>query len=283
MNKLSPKINLDTGVYQILRYSIMGFVVLISLGPLLWVLLSSFQTSQEILSSALNLPENPSFKGYATAFKYGKILGKFSTSMIVASITTVLAVFFYALAAYVLARFEFRLRVVIFSLLISSILIPGNALIQPIFKLINLLGLYNTKGALILTYTALSMPLCLFLLRSFMLNLPYEMEESAYLEGASFPRTFWSIILPLSKPALMSSAVLTFLGCWHDLLFALLLTSSERNRTLPMAMKYFVQQFTFDYSAMFAALVLYMVPAIIIYIFLQEQIVSGLVGSALKE
>lgn len=265
------------------RYGIMALVIFISVAPLIWVFISSFETNEEILSSALNLPKTPSFAGYKMAIELAKLHFKFITSLIVASSTTVAAIIIFAMAAYVLARCKFRLRGLIFSLLISSILIPVNTMVQPVYQIIKTLGLYDTKGALILVYTGFSMPICLFLLRSFMVNLPYELEESAYLEGASFPRTFWTIILPLTKPALTSSAVLTFLGAWNELLYALLLTSSERNRTLPLAMRYFVQQFTFDYSAMFAALVMYIIPSIIIYVILQEQIMEGMVAGSIKE
>ncbi len=264
-------------------YGVISFVVFISLFPLIWVLISSFETNEEILSSALNFPKSPSFKGYVIAIQLAKLHLKFITSLIVACSTTAGALIIYSMAAYVLARCKFKLRGFIFALLISSILIPINTMVQPVYEIVRRLGLYDTKYALILVYTGFSMPLCLFILRSYMLNLPAELEESAYIEGASFPRTFWRIILPLTQPALTSSAVLTFLGAWNELLYALLLTSSERNRTLPLAIRYFVQQFTFDYSAMFAALVLYIVPSIVIYIILQEQIMEGLIAGSIKE
>ena len=249
------------------------------------MVISSLETNGEILSSALNLPANPSLKGYATAFRFARLDLKFVTSLIVAAATTALSLLIYSLAAYALSRFRFRfrLRTLVFTLLISSILIPVNTMVQPVYEMVLRLGLYDTKAALILVYTGFSMPLCLFVLRSYMMHLPFEMEESAYLEGASVPRTFWQIMLPLTQPALVSSAVLTFLGSWNELLYALLLTSSEHNRTLPLAMRYFMQQFTFDFSAMFAALVIYVVPSIILYIVLQEQIMSGIAAGAINE
>ena len=264
------------------RYTVIGFVILISVVPVIWLLISSLQTNEEILSSALNLPKSPSLAGYRTAIEIADLHVKFVTSLFVGSITTVVSVTIYSMAAYILARTRFALREVLFTLLISSILIPVNTMVQPVHQVVRLLGLYDTRGALILVYVGFSMPISLFLLRSFMVNLPRELEESAYLEGASFPRTFFSIILPLTKPALTSAAVLTFLASWHELLYALVLTSSEENRTLSLAMRYFVQSFTFDYSAMFAALVLYIVPSIIIYVILQDSITEGMVAGALK-
>jgi len=268
---------------RVFVYLVVVFVLFISVFPLVWVFVASFKTNTEILSSALTLPKTPSFAGYIWAFKIAKLQYKFATSLIVAFSTTVGSLAIYSMASYVLARTRFRLRGLVFTLLISSILIPVNTMVQPVYEIIRRLGLYDTKMALILVNIGFSMPTCLFLLRSFMLHLPTELEESAYIEGASFPRAFWQVILPLTQPALTSAAVLTFLATWNELLYAILLTSSERNRTLPLAIRYFVQQFTFDYSAMFAALVLYIVPSLVIYVILQNQIMEGLVAGAVKE
>jgi raffinose/stachyose/melibiose transport system permease protein len=264
-------------------YLVVLLVLFVSLAPLVWVLITSFKTNQEILSSALTLPKTPSFAGYIWAFKIAKLQYKFAASFIVGVSTTAASLIIYSMAAYVLARTRFRLRGLVFTLLISTILIPVNTMVQPMYEIIRRLGLYDTKYALILVYTGFSMPTCLFLLRSYLLNLPVELEESAYIEGASFPRTFWRVIMPLAQPALTSAAVLTFLGSWNELLYAILLTSSERNRTLPLAIRYFVQQFTFDYAAMFAALVLYIIPSLVVYVILQNQIMEGLVAGAVKE
>jgi raffinose/stachyose/melibiose transport system permease protein len=265
-----------------LRYFVLLFVVLICLLPLIWVFISSFKTNSEILSSALTLPLKASFGGYISAVQITNLQMRFITSLIVTTSTTAIAVVIYSMSAYVLARGKFKLKGFIFAVLISSILIPTNAMIQPVYTVIKSLNLYDTKWALILVYTAFSMPMCLFLMRSYFLSIPKELEESAYLEGASFLRTFWSIMLPCAKPALASASVLTFIAAWNELMYVLLLTSSERNRTMPLAMKYFTSMFSFNYSAMFAAVVLCVLPTIIIYIILQEQIMESVVAGSVK-
>ncbi len=126
------------------------------------------------------------------------------------------------------------------------------------------------------------MSMCLFLMRSFFLSIPKELEEAAYMEGAGFYRTFFKIMLPISKPALASSAVITFIGAWNELLYALLLTSKEVNRTLPLTMKYFTSMFSFHYTPMFAALVMCIVPTILVYVLLQNQIMESMVAGAVK-
>ncbi|MGI6172485.1 MAG: carbohydrate ABC transporter permease [Christensenellales bacterium] len=269
------------GTY-ILSYSVMAFVMLVCLFPFVWLLISSFKTNMEILGGAFTWPQTPSFYGYKTAIEVSKIHLRYTTSITVAGISTILALFLYSMSAYVLARYKFKGRDIIFTILMLTLLIPSEATIQPIYKLINALGLYDTKTALILVYTAFAMCMCLFMLRSNFADIPKDLEEAAYVEGAGFFYTFIRIMLPLAKPALVSAGVLTFIGSWNELLYALLLTSSEKNRTLPLMLKYFTSSFSFNYPAMFAALIMYITPSIIIYILLQEQINTSMVAGAVK-
>lgn len=282
MAKKTIKRDAASKVYRIIGYIFMAFVILISIGPLVWVFLSSFKTNNEILESAFTVPKTPSLVGYQIAFETANIPMRFLTSLLVATSTTVISLVIYSMAAYVLARCKFRLRGAVFGLLISSLLIPSNAMIQPIYSTVQALGLYDTKAGLILIYTGFSMSMCLFLMRSFFLSIPKELEEAAYIEGAGFYRTFFKIMLPISKPALASSAVMTFIGAWNELLYALLLTSKEVNRTLPLTMKYFTSMFSFNYTPMFAALVMCIVPTILVYVFLQNQIMESMVAGAVK-
>ncbi|MCL2034380.1 MAG: carbohydrate ABC transporter permease [Oscillospiraceae bacterium] len=269
-------------IYAVLGYIVLLFVLLVSIAPLIWVLLSSFKTNNEILSSAFSLPHSPSLVGYRIASDTANIPMRFLTSLTVASSTTVVSVFIYSMAAYVLARCEFKLRNAIFGLLICSLLIPSNAMIQPIYSTIKALGLYDTKFALILVYTGFAMAMCLFLMKSYFQSIPKELEEAATIEGAGFFTVFWKVILPISKPALASSAILTFINSWNELLYALLLTSKEVNRTLPLTMKYFTSMFSFNFTPMFAALVMCIAPTILIYVLLQEQIMESMVAGSVK-
>lgn len=266
----------------VLKYCVIFFVIIISVFPLLWLVLSSFKTNNEILESAFSLPKTPSFYGYKVAIETTKLHFRFLTSCIITGISTVIAVAIYSMAAYALARFSFKGRVVVFTILISSILIPANTMIQPIYTLIRWLGLYDTKAALILVYTGFAMPMCLFLIRSYFMNIPKELEEAAEIEGAGFYKVFVTVMFPLAKPAISSAAVLTCIFSWNELLYALLLTSAERNRTLPVTLRYFTSMFSFNYPPMFAALTIYILPTILMYIILQKQIMQSLVSGAIK-
>ena len=156
------------------------------------------------------------------------------------------------------------------------------ALIQPVYLLIKNLGLYNTKAGLILVYSSLGLPTTLFIMRSFFISIPRSMEEAAYIDGSGFLNTFLNIALPITKPGLATAAILQFLMAWNEFLYALVLTSAKNSRTLPLALNYFVAQFSFNYTAMFAAIVVIIIPSIIIYILLQEQVVGSLTAGSVK-
>lgn len=284
MNMSAPKHRVRryaAGTYLVC-YLVMAFVVVICVFPMAWLLLSSFKTNMEVLESAFSLPRTPSFRGYREAMEISRIHLRYGTSITVAGLSTLFALIIFSMAGYALARFDFKGRGLVYAVLLSSLLVPGDAMIQPIYGLIRRLGLYDTKAALIIVYTAFAMPTALFLLRSSFADVPKEMEEAAYVEGCGFFYTFVKIMLPLVKPAVVAVTVLTFIANWNELLYALLLTSSEKNRTLPLMLKYFTSSFSFNYPAMFAAMVMYIAPSILIYILLQEQIMTSMVAGAVK-
>lgn len=257
-------------------------VLIISLGPLLWVLVSSFKTNREILSGGLGLPTTWSFKNYTSALTIAPIPLFYKNSIIVAIFGTVGNVFLLSMAAYVLARFKWRFNnffILMFSL---GLLIPGAALLQPLYQTMTTARLNDTLAGLVIIYMAFGLPSTVYIMRSYFTTIPKEMEESAYMDGAGFFRTFVQIILPIAKPALGTAAILQFLLCWNEFQFALTLTSSNTKRTLPIALYYFKSQFASNYGAMFAATILVVIPSIVVYVVLQEQVVSGLAGGAVK-
>lgn len=263
-------------------YFYMGLCVCVALLPIIWVVLSSFKTNSEIFSNGLSLPSSFSLDGYVQALEIAPIFQFFGNSLIIAAATTVLNVFCLAMAGYVFAKKKFRFKNVIFSILTLSMVIPTTALMSPVYNIITELGLYDTKFALILVYTALNMPISLMILRSAFASIPTEMEEAAYIDGAGFFRTFIQVMMPCAKGGLASAAVLTFLESWNEFTFALLLTSSTSNRTLPVALSYFTNQYSFNYTAMFAAITIAVLPSIIIFAIFQEQVNSSLTEGSIK-
>ena len=252
--------------WRALRFLFLGFFVLISLGPLVWIIMSSFKSNREILSSAFSLPSSLAPSGYTTALEMAPIFTFYKNSVIISVLSTVLNVVAVSMAAYVLARHKFRGNTFILLMLSISMLIPTASLLMPIYKIMTTLGLFNTRLCLILVYAALGLPTSLFIFRSYFQGIPKELEEAAYIDGAGFFRTFFTIVLT----------------SWNEFMFALILTSSTEVRTLPLALNYFTSQFSFNYTAMFAALTMVILPSVIVYVLLQEQITSSMVDGAIK-
>lgn len=267
---------------RVFSYLFMALCVLVALFPIVWVVLSSFKTNREILSNGLQLPSTFSFSGYKQALEMAPILKFFVNSLIVSFASTALNVFILAMAGYVFAKKKFRFKNLIFGILSLSMVIPSTALMSPVYTVITKLHLYDTKMALILVYTALNMPISLMILRSAFAAIPTELEEAAYIDGAGFFRTFWQVMMPCAKGGLASAAVLAFLGSWNEFTFALLLTSSTSTRTLPLSLSYFTSQFSFNYTAMFAAITIAVLPSIIVFSIFQEQVCSSLTAGSVK-
>ena len=263
----------------ILSYLFVIIILIVSLVPIVWVFMSSFKSNTEILNSALSLPTVWSLKNYVTAFEMVPIATFYGNSAVVATLLNVLVL---SMSSYVLARFRFKGSRKLKSLFGLALLIPSAALLQPLYLTMKTLGFYDQLLGLIICYAAFSLPVSMYILTSYYLTIPLELEEAAYIDGAGFYYTFWRVIFPLAKPAMATCGVLAFLGAWNEFQIAMTLTSSTEKRTLPIALLYFKSQFASNYGAMFAATILVIIPSIIVYIALQEQVVSGLSAGAVK-
>lgn len=270
-------------VLTVLKYLFLLLCLFTALFPIFWVIMSSFKTNAEILSNGMALPQHFGFKGYTDALRISPILRYFWNSVVVSVVSTVLNVLFLAMAGYVFARCEFRGKNLLYFILSLSLVIPMTALLHPVYKVILTLGLYDTKTGLIILYTALSLPMSLLILRSTFSSIPRALEEAAYIDGAGFVRTFFQIMMPCAKSGLTSAAVLAFLNSWNEFTFALVLTRGEKARTLPLSLSYFTAQFSFNYTALFAAVTIAVIPSIVVFAVFQEQIVASLTAGSVKE
>lgn len=258
------------------------FMALISVGPLFWVVMSSFKTTKETMKDAFALPQNWNFDGYKVALDISPIFKFYGNSLIISLASTLLNLVVVSLAAYALARFKFKGNQQLTLLFSSSLLIPVSALLMPIYRIWVTLKLFDTRLGLIIVYAALGLPESLFLFKSYFQGIPKELEEAAYLDGAGVFRTFVTIICPLAKSGLATGAILQFLKAWNEFIFALVLTKSKEVRTLPLALNYFTSQFSFNYAAMFAGITMAVLPSILIYVILQEQVTSSMIAGSLK-
>jgi raffinose/stachyose/melibiose transport system permease protein len=269
-------------IWKSLTYLFLALITFISILPIFWVLISSFKTTQEITSTPLSLPTSLSLDGYLTAIKVSPIFQYYGNSIVVSVASTVFNLIFMGMAAYVFARVKSKVINLLLAVMSITLFIPITSMMQSIYSVVEFIGLYDTKTGLVLVYTAIGIPITLFVLRSFFLTIPNEIEESAYIDGASFLRTFYSIVVPIARPGFATAAIIQFINCWNEFLFALTLTSSNENRTVPLVLNYFTSMFSYDYTALFAALTMITIPSILIFVLLQEQVVSGLSSGSVK-
>ncbi|GAA0181343.1 carbohydrate ABC transporter permease [Clostridium sediminicola] len=278
INKLWSKKALSStliGIFIIL-------ILIISVGPFLWVFSSSFKENIDIVSGTLGFSNGFKLENYKRAFEIAPLVKFYFNSIVVALLGTGLNLILMAMAAYVVVRFPFKGSNTIKMLFTSVLFIPGASLLYPLYMIVNKIHLYDNIFGLVLVYAGLGMATSFFIIMSYYLTVPKELEEAAYIDGASFITTFVKIILPITKPCFATAGVLQFLMCWNEFQFALVLTTGNQSRTLPIALYYFTSQFASDYGAMFAATVLVALPSVILYCLLQEQVVSGLASGSVK-
>ena len=276
------RLTLGAASGRALKWLVLGFFLVFTFVPLLWLVLSSFKTNLELTTRPFALPEVWQFQNYVTAFRIAGLFGLFRNSIIISFASTATTVLVTSMAAFVFARERFPFSNVLLSLILAGVLIPIIGLMAPYFRLINALGLYDTRLALILTYTGINLPISTYLMHGYMRSIPGELEEAAVIDGATFLQRFTKVVFPLSKSGLVTAGTFVFLFGWNEFIYALLLTSRQQVRTVQFGIRHFVHQFFTDYTAMFAAIVVTIVPSIIVYILFHERIVKGLTSGALK-
>lgn len=267
---------------KIASYGVLLFVVLISIGPIFWVMMSSMKSSKDILNHPFTLPASFNLSGYINVIKTTDIVTNFCNSIFITIGATIVALFIYSLSAYIFAKFEFKGKNIMYVILSLTLLIPSHATSQPIFALINAIGLYDTRWGLMLVYIARGLAISLFILRTSFYNVPKDLDTAAKIDAANFFQIFTKINLPLVKPGLATAAIMIFLQTWNEFYYGVILTTSSTNRTLPVALQFLNDTLSYNYTNLFAAIVITAVPSIIIYLCMQQRIQESFVTTGLK-
>ena len=266
----------------VLRWSLLLFFAFYTLFPLLWLFVTSLKTNAEYFANPFSLPSVPQFVNYVKAFTQANLGRMITNSLLVSIVATLLNVMLAAMIAYPLSRYRFRGQNIIFVVFSAGILVPLNALMVPYFVIFSRAGLLDNLNALIILYSAIGIPISLFIIRGFMGSLPLEIEEAALIDGCGFFRRFFHVVLPLSRTGLVTAGTFQFLTCWNEFVYANLLMSAPENKTIQLGVRYFTNQFTTDYVSLYAAIVIAILPSIIGYMLFQNQITSGLTSGAVK-
>ena len=277
-------------MYQVSRWSAISTqTVLVAwsvivIFPMLWMVYSSFKTDQELFFSPWSPPAELQWDNFERAWNKAHVGEYLFNTLIVVIPALLLTLIFSAMAAYVLARFRFVGNRFLFYLFLSGMLFPVFLALVPLFSLVNQLGMLNTFHGLILVYVAYSLPFTIFFLTGFFKTLPTELEESAIIDGANPFQVFFKVMLPMASPGLISMGIFNFLGMWNQYVLPLVLISDESKYMLSQGLAFmlFKQFYENDWSALFAALTIIMIPSLIVYITFQRQIQSGITTGALK-
>ncbi|HVO55059.1 MAG TPA: carbohydrate ABC transporter permease [Solirubrobacterales bacterium] len=264
------------------RLLFLTVVGLACLGPILWVVLSSFKTQGQIYGGGSFLPNPVSFDGYRALFTEIDILRYYLNTLLYAGLGTLGALASALLAAYPAARMEFPFRRSLTALFTLGLAIPITGLIVPEFVIMRELGLYDSLPGMIVFYSAMWFPLAFVILRAYLSGLPPSLEEAAALDGAGYFQLIWRIIIPLARPGLATAGVLVFINVWNDFLFNLLLAPSPEHQNVQVSLALFRGHFTTDISAILAGTTLMMIVPVICFLFLQRQVIAGLTTGAAR-
>jgi len=265
-------------VGRVLVYVLLIAIAVFFLLPLVVVVSASFKFGAEIFTDPGFLPADPGLENYTALFARAEFITWFRNSAIVSTVGTLITLAITSLSAYAFARIDFPFKNLLFGLMITTLVLPSVMFLVPQFKLVADIGLYDTLPALILP--GLAGVFGVFFMRQFFLGLPVELEEAAYVDGASRLRTFMSVALPLAGPALATLAIITFLAFWNDYLWPVIMCND--NCTLPAGLRLLQRQYTGDPGLVMAGATVAAIPVLILYLILQRYIVQSVASSGIK-
>ena len=283
----NPRALLSRAVLIALVILVMIFIYL----PVMWLIISSVSTRSELLSDPIQwIPENPTLRNYISILLPGSATSEVArtfkitlrNSLVVATSVTLISLLVGSLGAYALVRIRFRFYEILLIGIIGTRMIPEVSLVIPLYILASRVHILNTPLVLIATYLCFSLPFAIWLLAAFFQTIPLELEDAARIDGCSRIRTLFQIILPISAPGLVSTALFVFLLAWDEFFFALIFTSTVAAKTVPVAIAEFTGRYVVDVTAMMTGGVLAAIPPVILALVFQRYIVSGLTAGAVK-
>ena len=265
------------------RYGVLLAGAGVMIAPFLYMLATSFKQQALLFEIPPQfIPKHGTLQNYADAWHSNNFGRYFLNSVIIAVLTTVLSVWLSSMMAYAFARFRFPGQRLLFALLLVGLIVPAIMLIIPQFLLAKQLGLIDSRAGLVVFYVGTTLALNTFLLRGFFEGIPHELEEAMVVDGAGAFRRYRQLILPLSRPALATVTIFSFLASWDEFAWALTIINTPSRRTLPIAIALFQGQYLTSWNIVFAASMIAIVPVIVVFLVFQRQFVSGLTSGAVR-
>jgi ABC-type glycerol-3-phosphate transport system permease component len=271
-----------SGVRSLARTSAAIVILGLLLSPIYWMVVSSLTPEARLFQTPPLVPRAVTLDHYRALFGERGFVVPIRNSLVVAASTTLITVPVAALCAYALARLRFRGRSVLLALILSVSMFPQISIVPPLYLMLRAIGLLDTYPGLVLPYVTFSAPLAVWLLTGFFQQLPRDLEEAATLDGASQLRVLWDIVLPLAAPGVATAAILTFLYCWNEFLFALSFMFGPDRYTVPVAVTLFRGRYQVPWGQVLAATVVATIPVAMLVAAFQRRIVAGLTSGGSK-
>ena len=251
--------------------------------PVIWVFYNSFKTTREFGANIIGLPERLLLENYEAILAGGSIMGYMYNTTRNTVLALIGIVLFGFILGYFLARFKFRFRTPLFLLILFGMLMPIHSIIVPIYVIFVQFDLHNNWYTLLLPYIAFGLPLAVFIVDSYVRSIPRELEEAAAIDGATFSRCLFMIMMPVCAPVLIAVGIIQAFSTWNEFIFALLLVSDEIHVTLPVGLsRFFRGQFAAHYPRMMAAMIVSILPPMVFYFSFSKRIIEGMVAGSVK-
>lgn len=268
---------------KVIAYTFLIIMAIIFVMPMLFTIISSLKTKLDIFSDPFALPKNPQWSNYVIAWKDANMSAYFINSVIQSGSTVILTSLISTMAAYALARFDFKLNKVLVLVFMLGMMVPMHTILVPVSYIIGLFNLKNNIFALVLVYVAFNLPFSIMVMITFMKGVNRSLEEAAIIDGANYFQIYSKIMIPITLPAISTISIFNFMGAWNNILFPLLFINDKRLRPISLGLLNFNGERGSEYGLMMAGIVITVAVPLAIYLLFQEKVESGLAAGAVKE
>ncbi|OZU86984.1 ABC transporter permease [Virgibacillus indicus] len=275
------QVNIWGRVFNLILFVILITISICIIFPLIWMIISGFKSNTDFFMRPWSLPEEWIWENFVIAWENG-VARYFLNSVLVTGVSVFLVLIISSLASYSLSRFDYKGKNILFIFIISGLMLAPQVSLIALFKMLQTLHLIDTYWALILPYVAFQIPFAVFLMRSYFLALPREIEDAAYIDGCNSWSVFWRIILPMSKPIVLTAGLLTGMFFWNEFMFALAFIESSELRTIPVGLMNLRSQLGTNYGVLLAGLFIATIPMILLFIIFQKHFINALSDGGVK-
>jgi ABC-type glycerol-3-phosphate transport system permease component len=252
-------------------------LIVFAVGPVSWFFGTGFKTLADTYTAPPQwLPTHPTLANFSYVLERGNFPTYFRNSSMVALVTMIITLALAIPAAYAFSRYRFRGRRVLLLTILASQMFPGVLLVIPLFQVMKTLQLMDTLGALVLADVTFALPLAIWLMAGFFDQIPRELDEAAFIDGAGLATALWRVILPVSAPGIAATAIFVFISSWDEFIFALTFINSDANRTLPVALNLFITSYEIKWNDLAAMALMVTIPVVVLFFFIQRWLVTGL-------